>query len=41
MKNTKGKLIAVTLLLSVMLSACSFLQTCKVCGCDDELYRDG
>lgn len=44
MKNVKGKLIAVTLLLAVMLSACSFpqlLQTCKASGCDEEIYRDG
>lgn len=41
MKNTKRKLIVVTLLLSIMLSACSFQQTCKVSDCDDEIYQDG
>lgn len=37
----KRKMIAVVLLLSAMLSACSFTPNCKANDCDEEVYRDG
>jgi major membrane immunogen (membrane-anchored lipoprotein) len=35
------KVLFVMMLSSVMLSACSFTQTCKAEGCDEEIYQDG
>lgn len=39
--KTKRKLIAVVILLSAMLSACSFDLNCKAEDCDSEVYQDG
>lgn len=37
----RKKLVAVAILLSAMLSACSFTSNCKYSDCDEEVYRDG
>ncbi len=39
--KSKKKLIVVVILLSAMLSACSFALNCKANGCDSEIYQDG